>query len=167
MTISKTFTYKTFNPNTNDFDKEVKVVRKEVDAKTTRAFKRYDFFQHLYLLLWFPFLIASITLACLADNGGGWQCIVGAVGFLLLLIYASYQILACETKGDVLEKHFRENNFEDEEQECETYNAEQEVIEAEWREAHPFEEKIRMAKERGSSVDIAEMIKHYEEYIKK
>lgn len=161
MKLSRCFNYYTFNPNINDFDKEVKVERKEVDVKTAKSFKRYEFFQHFYLLLWVPLLIASIAFACLADNGGGWVCVVIAIGCALLLGYASYQILACEDKGDALEERFRELNFEEEYEQCVAYNLKQEQIALEWRQAHPFEEKIRMAKTRGSSVDIAEMVREY------
>lgn len=167
MKISRCFTYKTFNPNINRIEEEIKTSWKEVDAKTTRVIKRYEFFQHLCLWLWFPLFIASITFACIADNGGGFVCVASAICCVCTLGFISYQILACEDKSDALKDCFCEINFDDERAECEAYNIEQEKIALEWRQIHPFEEKIRMAKERGSSVDIAEMIKHYEEYIKK
>lgn len=161
MTLSRCFTYKTFNPNTNDFDNESKAFVKEVDQQTEKAIKRNEWLQHFCLYLWFPLFVAIITFACLADTHWDWRFVVCAIAGFVAIVWASINIVNCETKNDVLREQFRETNFDDEKQECETYNAKQAVIAEEWRQAHPFEEKIRMAKTRGSSVDIAEMVKEY------
>jgi hypothetical protein len=167
MKISRCFTYKTFNPNINDFDKESKSFAKEVDTKTAKAIKRNEVLQHICLYLWFPLFVAIITFACMADEYWDWRFAVCAVAGFVAIVWVSINIVNRETKDDALREQFCETNFDDEKQECETYNAKQIVIAEKWRAEHPFEEKIRMAKTRGSSVDIAEMIKHYEEYIKK
>lgn len=161
MKLSRCFTYKTFNPNTNDFDDDHKAFAKEVDKETEKAINRNEWLQHFCLYLWLPLLIATLTFACLADTYWDWRFVVGAVACLVAIIWASINIVTCETKNDDLTDRFRELNFEEEYEQCVAYNLEQEQIALEWRAAHPFEEKIRMAKTRGSSVDIAEMVREY------
>jgi hypothetical protein len=161
MKLTRCFTYKTFNPNTNDFDNEGKAFTKEVDQQTEKAIKRNEWLQHFCLYLWFPFFIATLTFACLADTYWDWRFAVGAVACFVAIVWASINIVTCETKNDTLKEHFRELNFEEEYEQCIAYNLEQEQVAIQWRAAHPFEEKIRMAQTRGSSVDVAEMVKEY------
>ena len=165
MTISRCFTYKTFNPSINDFDKEVKYFRKEVDKKTEKKIKMWNIIQHICLWLLLPLFIGTMFCGAMADAISAWF-LIGFFCGLFLLCYCIFCAFDMENREDTIIEEFREENFEEEKAECEKYNAEQEQIALEWRQSHPFEEKIRMAKVRGSSVDIAEMIRHYEEYIK-
>lgn len=165
MTLSRCFTYKTFHPAINDFDKEVKSFRKEVDKKTTRIINALRLLVRACIVLCGLCIFGAIGFAACADGGIAW-CIPCSIGCIVLLIVVICGGCHADAKADALEEEFCEENFVKEGQECEKYNAEQEQIALEWRQVHPFEEKIRMAKVRGSSVDIAEMIRHYEEYIK-
>ena len=160
MKFSRTFTYKTFNPNTNDFDKEHKTFWKKVDKDTEREYKRFKLIQRICAILLLPMLIGTFACAMIAAECN-WVFIFGFVFGLFGFCGCIYYTADMDSKEDAIYEYFRETNFDDEEQECQTYNAEQEKIALEWRQAHPFEEKIRMAQTRGSSVDIAEMVKEY------
>ena len=161
MTLSRTFTYKTFNPNTNDFDKSYKTCYKEVDKHIERKYKAYTFLFYLCASLVFPLLLFTISFACIADTYYFiWAGILSGVG-LIAIGTAIYLAVFTENKRDAIEDEFRDTAFDQEDIECGEYNEEQKVIANQWRKEHPFEEKIRMAKTRGSSVDIAEMVKEY------
>lgn len=160
MKLYRDFTYKTFNSNTNDFDVESKTVWKEVDKDTARKYNKFRLIQHICGILLLPMFISTIAFAVLATECNG-LFIFGFVFSLVGLCGCVYYAIDLDNKEDAICERFRETNFDDEKQEYETYNAEQMALAEKWREAHPFEEKIRMAKTRGSSVDIAEMVKEY------
>lgn len=160
MKLYRDFTYKTFNPNTNDFDAENKTIWKEVDKDTARKYNRLRFIQHICGILLLPMFISTFAFAALAAEYN-WLFIFGFVFGLGGLCGCIYYTADLDNKEDAICEDFQETNFDDEKQECETYNVKQVAIAEEWRAAHPFEEKIRMAKTRGSSVDIAEMVKEY------
>lgn len=166
MELYHDFTYKTFNPNINDFDKEDKTIWKKADKDTERRYNRFKRIQLMCGILLLPMFIATFAFAAIAAEYN-WLFIFGFIFGLIGLCSCIYFTADMDDREDAICRKFREECFDDEKQECETYNAKQIVIAEKWRAAHPFEEKIRMAKTRGSSVDIAEMIKHYEEYIKK
>lgn len=160
MELSRDFVYKTFNPNTNDFEKEDKTIWKEVDKDTKRKYNRFKLVQRICVILLLPLFIGTFAFAALGAEENG-LFIFGFVFSLFGFCGCVYYSADMDNKEDSICEHFRETNFIDEAQECEAYNLEQEQIALEWRQAHPFEEKIRMAKTRGSSVDIAEMVKEY------
>lgn len=166
MKISRHFTYTTFNPNTNDFDKETKAIWKEADKDTVIDLKVFNIIRGICLWLLLPVVLGTLTCGVLAGEVSMWY-LFGFVGGLFGMGFCIYYTADMDNKEDAIYERFRELNFEEEYDECVAYNLAQEQIALDWRAAHPFEEKIRMAKTRGSSVDIAEMIKHYEEYIKK
>jgi hypothetical protein len=166
MTISNDFTYKTFNPNINDFDKELKTVWEDVDKTTARKLKRFHFMRSLCCILLLPCVLVTLMCGVCADEISMWF-LFGFFGGLFSMCFCIYYTADMDNKEDAIYEEFRNTHFDEEITKCLRYNEEQEQIARVWREEHPFEEKIRMAKTRGSSVDIAEMIKHYEEYIKK
>lgn len=160
MKLSRCFTYKTFNPNTNDFDNDYKSFCKEVDKKTVKAINLLRFLARACIILCGLCIIGAISFGAVADTGL-WWCIPCAIGCCILLIGCIIFGVKADAQADYLEEYFRDISFDDEVAECLQYNDEQEQIAKVWRAAHPFEEKIRMAKTRGSSVDIAEMVKEY------
>ena len=166
MKLSRCFTYKTFNPNINDFDKELKTVWKEADKQTVKDLRVFNFIRGICMWLLFPTLIVTLMCGVCAGEISLWY-LFGFFGGLCLVGLCAYYTADMDNKEDAIYERFREEHFDKEISECLRYNEEQEQIARVWRTEHPFEEKIRMAKTRGSSVDIAEMIKHYEEYIKK
>lgn len=162
MTLSRCFTYKTFNPNTNDFDNEYKSFRKEVDKATEKRLRLAYIFRVVCLSMILPFIIATFVFGGISEGGENfWWAILACVGCMMAFAACIFGALAFEEKEDDIEQEFRDTAFDEEDAECDKYNAEQEAVAEEWRKAHPFEEKIRMAKTRGSSVDIAEMVKEY------
>ena len=166
MTISKTFTYKTFNPSINDFYKEIKTIWKEADKETVLKLKTFNIIRSICLWLLLPVVLCTLMCGVCAGEISLWF-LFGFFGGLFGMGFCIYYTADMDNQEDRIYENFREHNFEEEYDACVAYNLEQEKIALEWRQARPFEEKIRMAKTRGSSVDIAEMIKHYEEYIKK
>lgn len=160
MTLSRAFTYKTFNPNTNDFDNDYKSFRKEVDKKTVKAINLLRFLARACVLLCGLCIIGAIAFGAFSDTGL-WWCIPCAIGCCILLIGCIILGVKADAQADYLEEYFRDISFDDEVAECLRYNEEQEQIARAWRKEHPFEEKIRMAQTRGNSVDIAEMVKEY------
>lgn len=162
MTLSRCFTYKTFNPNTNDFENEYKSFRKEVDKETEKRLRLVHNLRWVCICMLLPLLIGGFVFGGISEEiENFWWAILACVGCMLAFAACIFDALALEEKEDDIEQEFRDTAFNEENAECEAYNAEQEVIAEEWRKAHPFEEKIRMAKARGSSVDIAEMVKEY------
>ena len=160
MQICHDFTLKTFNPNTNDFDSEVKTVWREADRITVKRLKIFNTIRAICLWLLLPVLLGTLTCGVCIGEVSLWF-LFGFFGGLFLLGFCICYTADMENQEDRIYEDFRDNNFDDEKAKCATYNAEQEQIALEWRKAHPFEEKIRMAKTRGSSVDIAEMVKEY------
>lgn len=160
MTIGKTFTYKTFNPNTNSFDDEHKRFYKEADKGTVKRLKIFKAVQFLCMCLILPCLILTFACAAMIEEISLWF-LLGFIGGLCLVGSCIYYGIDMDNRENAIIDEFRDNNFDEEEAECETYNAEQKAIAILWRQAHPFEEKIRRAQTRGSSVDIAEMVKEY------
>ena len=160
MKLGRTFTYKTFNPAINDFDSEYNRIYKEVDKKTARTINLFRALTKLCVVICFLSVISSVAFGACYDGGVPW-CLFVCFGCMAIFLLGIWGGVNADSKADWLEEYFEEINFDDEENECEAHNAEQEKIANEWRQAHPFEEKIRMAKTRGSSVDIAEMVKEY------
>lgn len=160
MQISRHFTYKTFNPNTNDFDKEIKTVWKDADKATEKKLKIFNAIRTICWWLLLPSILGALTCGACADAISMWF-VLGFFGSLFLVGACIYYGVDMDIREDRIYENFREENFEEEEIEWLRYNREQEGIASEWREEHPFEEKIRMAQTRGSSVDIAEMVKEY------
>lgn len=160
MQICHDFTLKTFNPNTNDFDNEVRTVWREVDKATQKRLKRFNIIRAICLWLLLPVLLGTLTCGVCSAEISLWF-LFGFFGGLFLLGFCICYTADMENQEDRIYEDFRDNNFDDAKAQCKAYNTEQEQIALEWRKAHPFEEKIRMAKTRGSSVDIAEMVKEY------
>lgn len=162
MTLSRTFTYKTFNPNTNDFENEYKSFRKEVDKATEKRLHLVYIFRVVCLSMILPFIIATFVFGGISEGGENfWWAILACVGCMMAFATCIFGALAFEEKESDIEQEFRDTAFDEEDDECEAYNAGQEAIADQWRKDHPFEEKIRMAQTRGSSVDVAEMVKEY------
>ena len=160
MQICHDFTYKTFNPNTNDFDNEVKTFWREVDKATKKKFKIFNIIRTICLWL-LPFaLLGTLTCGVCIEAVSLWF-FFGFFGGLCLFSFCVYYTADLDNKEDRIYEDFRNNNFDNEKIKCKTYNEEQKQIALEWRRTHPFEEKIRMAQTRGSSVDVAEMVKEY------
>lgn len=162
MTLSRTFTYKTFNRNTNDFDNDHKTYYKEVDKATEKRLRLVYHIRLVCLCMILPFIIATFVFGGISEAGENfWWAILACVGCMMAFAACIFGALALEEKEDDIEQEFRGTSFDEEDAECEVYNAGQEQIADQWRKDHPFEEKIRMAQTRGSSVDVAEMVKEY------
>lgn len=162
MTLSRAFTYKTFNPNTNDFDNDYKSYHKEVDKATEKRISIIHNVRLACLCMLLPFLIAVFVFGGVSEAVENfWWAILACVGCMLAFAACIFGALALEEKEDDIKQEFRDTTFEQEVDECDEYNKEQQIIADQWRKEHPFEEKIRMAKTRGSSVDIAEMVREY------
>lgn len=160
MQISRTFIYKTFNPNTNDFDKNPKTVWKEADKETVKKLKIFNITRVICLWLLLPVLLGTLICGVFAGEISPWF-LFGFFGGLFLLGFCICYAADMDNKEDAIYENFRNTAFDQEDIECGAYNDEQKVIANQWRKEHPFEEKIRMAQTRGSSVDIAEMVKEY------
>lgn len=162
MTLSRAFTYKTFNPNTNDFDNDYKSYHKEVDKATEKRLSIISNVRYACICMILPFIIAALVFGGVSEAVEHfWWAILACVGCMLAFVACIFGALALEEQEEDIKSQFREISFEAEYDECVAYNLHQEQIALEWRGAHPFEEKIRMAQTRGSSVDVAEMVKEY------
>ena len=166
MTINKTFRYDTFNPNTNDFESEYESFTKTVDMATEKKYNLIHNIRWGCICMLLPFLIAAFVFGGISEAVECfWWAILACVGCMMAFTACIFTALALEEKEDEIEEQFRDTAFEEEKAECKKYNEEQKAIAEKWRAKHPFEEKIRMSQVRGSSVDIAEMVRYYAEYI--
>ena len=162
MTLFRTFTYKTFNPNTNDFDNDYKTCYKDVDKATIKRLRLIHNIRWACIYMILPFIIATFVFGGVSEAVENfWWAILACVGCMLAFAACIFGALVLEEKEDDIKQEFRDTAFDQEDIECGVYNDEQKVIANQWRQAHPFEEKIRMAQTRGNSVDIAEMVKEY------
>lgn len=161
--IYRTIKKETFIPEKNYFEvEEVKVSREEAFEEVEYS-KKANFYE---------------DMAWLVGCGGGVitfivAIILGAFG-LLLFCFLSIAILLPLTyiiagkffkisdayciKDNEFYNKFGIKLWKDATAEIDEYNRQQQLIAKEWREAHPFEEKIRaVLNDPKSSVDIAEM----------
>lgn len=89
-----------------------------------------------------------------------WYCGVGIACILLCALPLYFAQQYGDDAEYLKEKEFLKTGFEDEDATYESLENYVKECAKVWREAHPLEEKIRIAKETGNCVDIAAVMKY-------
>lgn len=177
-TVSWQITKETFVPEKNYFvTKQVRVEREESDFEVQlqkNAWLLYMYQVTLSILFILGGLIGGIFLGCLAEEYDT-RCWFACVGVVVVAILGMCFIIPALVKWEdrcyeQLNAYQNERDVWNEPElvkEIKAYNAEQELIAAEWRAKHPLEEKIRACiKDPKSSVEIADLARFYaKEYL--
>lgn len=158
----------TFNPEKNYFDIDCVMVSRETseeEDRLERLSSRYDTFGIIIGI--FGIILGLFGCSSLGALGL-WLafCIAAFISISSMLIGFGVLLnkgLDCDRK---LDQYLRENDVWNtpEVQEIERYNKEQNDFAAEWRAAHPLEEKIRACLlDPKSSVEVANLARYYAE----
>lgn len=155
-TVSRTFYYTTFNPNTNRFDCE------QVERERPMTKRERNIYNGYIACCWGVVLhFIAIVISIIVQPTSLWGILtLSAIGVSLVVL--AWLAVRLEDKCD----NFDASGFDLDQLICNGENERQEQIAKEWREKHRFEEAIRQAQETQSSVSIAEAAKIYAEYIK-
>lgn len=174
--ISWTLYKETFQPDKNYFTKEpVQVSRDEskFEIENNKLGDLVDAAGTLLLVLSSVLVVLSgICLVCILANEPKY-CLACLGIFVPSLLCAFFIPKLCFKASDkyyaLAYKYCEENDVWNTPlaKEIKAYNAEQELIAAEWRAKHPLEEKIRACiKDPKSSVEIADLARFYaKEYL--
>ena len=177
-TVSWQITKETFVPEKNYFvTKQVRVEREESAFEVQlqkNAWILYMYQVTLSILFILGGLIGGIFLGCLAEELSPyyWIACIGVVaiailGMVFVIPWLSRREDLCYEQLNKYQTEYDVWNEPELVKEIKAYNAEQELIAAEWRAKHPFEEKIRACiKDPKSSVEIADLARFYaKEYL--
>ena len=178
-TVSWQITKETFVPEKNYFvTKQVRVEREESDFEVRiqkEAWLAYAYQILLSIFFILGGLIGGCIFGCLAEEHDPkyWLACLGVVVIAILGMCFIIPALVrwedrCYEQLNVYQNEHDVWNSPEIVKEIKAYNTEQELIAAEWRAAHPFEEHIRACLlDKNSSVAVAEAAKYYaENYIK-
>lgn len=160
--IKKTYTFHRFNETTNEieFDHEITVHRLMTNAER-KKYKYLRIASVAFSILFMLCAAAGVTLILLTTTVlPVWFCGVGVGCIFLCAIPFKFALQYSEDVEFMKEEELLKTGFEDEDaayQSMEDYVRDCAKV---WREAHPLEEKIRIAKETGNCVDIAELVRY-------
>lgn len=160
--VYKKYAFHRFNESTNkiEFDHEITACRLMTPAERKR-YKCLRIASVMFSILFLLCAAAGMTLILLTTAVlPAWFCGVGIGCILLCAIPFRFGLQYSEDVEFMKEEELLKTGFEDEDaayQSMEDYVRECAKV---WREAHPLEEKIRIAKETGNCVDIAELVRY-------
>lgn len=158
----KYFTKYKFNEKTNNLDESFVGIETQLDYKTCKEYRKYFWFMFKIML---GFLIAMWALVVASGVGTNFEgeFIIGVACCIPLSIILIMICLTLGVKGydlflpeEECELAFKNNK---EYQELQKHNTTELTIMHEWREKHPFEEKVRKALKSKNGNDVAEVIK--------
>ena len=161
-TYSKYFTKYQFNPEKNELEEHFQMIETQLTYSECKAYRQYFWFMFKIML---GFLIAMWALVVASGVGTNFEgeFIVGVACCIPLSVVLITVCLTLGIKGYdlILSKEECELAFKNnkEYQELQKHNATELEIMYEWRERHPFEEKVRKALESKNGNDVAEVIK--------
>lgn len=160
--VYKKYTFHRFNESTNEieFDHEITAHRLMTPAER-KQYKRLYIAGVVFGVLSLLSAVAGLAFIILTENVlPDWFCWIGIACILLCALPLHFFQQYAGDAHDMREYKFKETGFEDEDaayQSMEDYVKDRAKV---WREAHPLEEKIRIAKETGNCVDIAELVRY-------
>ena len=159
--VYKKYTFHRFNESTNEieFDHEITAHRLMTPAER-KKYKRLRIASVAFTILFLLCAAAGVALMLLTTEVlPVWFCGVG-IGCIFLCAIPFYFGLQYSNAVEFMKEELLKTGFEDEDaayQSMEDYVKDRAKV---WREAHPLEEKIRIAKETGNCVDIAELVRY-------
>ena len=155
-----------FNPKTNSIDSEIVTLSTKVTYKNCKEFRHYFWISLIKYLIAALFTCGGLCLFLVLSSTYA-NAEEKIVGIILSIIFTSIIILfglanstfgwSFEFDKSELIDWFRWN--EESYVELQMHNHKEFEIRDEWRENHPFEEKIRKALESKNGNDVADVIK--------
>ena len=158
----KKYTFHRFNESTNEieFDHEITACRLMTNAER-KKYKCLRIASVAFSILFLLCAAAGVALVLLTTTVlPVWFCGVGIGCIFLCAIPFYFGLQYSNNVEHMKEEELLKTGFEDEDaayQSMEDYVRDCAKV---WREAHPLEEKIRIAKETGNCVDIAELVRY-------
>ena len=160
--VYKKYTFHRFNESTNEieFDHETTACRLMTNAERKR-YKRLRIASVVFTILFLLCAAAGIALMLLTTTVlPVWFCGVGIGCIFLCAIPFSFGLQYSEAVEFMKEEELLKTGFEDEDAAYQSMEDDVKDRAKVWREAHPLEEKIRIAKETGNCVDSAELVRY-------
>lgn len=160
--VYKKYIFHRFDEAANEivFDHEITAHRLMTPAEK-KQYKRLCIAGVVFGVLSLLFAVAGLTLIILTKNVlSAWYCGVGLACILLCALPLRFSLQYAGDAHDMREFQFNETGFEDEDAAYQSMEDDVKDRAKVWREAHPLEEKIRIAKKTGSCVDIAELVRY-------
>lgn len=160
--VYKKYTFHRFNESTNEIEFDHKITAHRLMTPAERKqYKRLYIAGVVLGLLSLLCVVAGLALIILTDAVlPAWFCGVGLACILLCALPLRFALQYGDDAKCLKEKELLKTGFEDEDaayQSMEDYVKDCAKV---WREAHPLEEKIRIAKNTGNCVDIAELVRY-------
>lgn len=157
--VYKKYTFHRFNETTNkiEFDHTIIAHRRMTPAEQKKC-KRSYIAGIVLGVLSLLCVVAGLALIILAVKVlPAWFCGVGLACILLCMLPLRFALQYSDDAKCMKESKV---GFEDEDAAHESMENYVKDCAEEWRAAHPLEEKIRIAKESGNCVDIAELVRY-------
>lgn len=160
--VYKKYTFHRFNESTNEIEVDHEITAHRLMTPAERKqYKRLCIAGVVFGVLSLLFAVAGLTLIILTENVlSAWYCGVGLACILLCALPLRFSLQYAGDAHDMREYKLQETGFEDEDA---AYQSMEDGVKDRakvWREAHPLEEKIRIAKKTGNCVDIAELVRY-------
>ena len=160
--IKKTYTFHRFNESTNEieFDHEITANRLMTNAERKKytclriASVAFSILSLLCAATGVAFILLPTTVLPV------WFCGVGIGCIFLCAIPFNFALQYSNNVEFMKEEELLKTGFEDEDAAYQSMEDDVKDRAKVWREAHPLEEKIRIAKETGNCVDIAELVRY-------
>ena len=162
MFVYKKYTFHRFDEATNEivFDHEI-TANRPMTPTEQKQYKRLCIAGVAFGVLSLLSAMAGLTLIILTENLlSAWYCGVGVACILLCALPLRFSLQYAGDAHDMREYKLQETGFEDEDSAYQSMEDDVKDRAKVWREAHPLEEKIRIAKETGNCVDIAELVRY-------
>lgn len=160
--VYKKYTFHRFNETTNEieFDHEITAHRLMTPAER-KKYKCLRIASVVFTILFLLCAAAGIALVLLTTTVlPVWFCGVG-IGCIFLCAIPFYFALQYSNNVEFMkEEELLKTGFEDEDAAYQSMEDDVKDRAKVWREAHPLEEKIRIAKESENCVDIAAVLKY-------
>lgn len=160
--VYKKYAFHRFDEATNEivFDHEITACRIMTSAER-KQYKRLRIASVVFSILFLLCAAAGVALMLLTTTVlPVWFCGVGIGCIFLCAIPFDFALQYSEAVEFMKEEELLKTGFEDEDAAYQSMEDDIEDRAKVWREAHPLEEKIRIAKETDNCVDIAELVRY-------
>lgn len=160
ITVTREFIYHKFDEKKNEIvvdDEKTYTATRSMTIEEARQYKKEK------RLLWFLGIILSVTILSLVLTSIFLSppIVIPFLVSCMFLFIISMKLFSVQLdKIDNLLEYFSNSGFIIENMTWEMHELEVNDEAKRWRESHPLEEKIRLAKESGNCVDIAAVLKY-------
>ena len=161
IAVAREFIYHKFDEKKNEIVcSEKKTAERSMTEEEQRQYKKKSVFVWFWKILFFMFFAAFlvITVMCHITSCKWLVTILLPVSVIVGVSFAFVMITADDLEN--LLEYFSNSGFQLENMIWEEHELAVNDEAKRWRESHPLEEKIRLAKESGNCVDIAAVLKY-------